>query len=187
MEMRATGGTFRALVAAMLMLMALLTAMPPAASAKPGNNGEPGNSGAAYQCQKGGWQALARDEDGLRHIPFASQGECVSYAAQGGTLIAVVQAMRIETTWEPRVGETCTMTWTLHNARPGTLVGFNARFNDRASIGLNVSDANPVVSQSGILATSRLTDSMAYVKATGEPVAIVYPTTACGNLPIVGA
>ena len=42
----------------------------------------PGNSDAAKACQKGGWQELVR-EDGTA---FKNAGDCVSYAAQGGTL-----------------------------------------------------------------------------------------------------
>jgi hypothetical protein len=41
-----------------------------------------GNSENAKKCQKGGWTTLTR-ADGT---PFANQDECVSYAADGGTL-----------------------------------------------------------------------------------------------------
>lgn len=41
-----------------------------------------GNSAAAHACQKGGWKNLVRSDG----TPFKNQGECVSYAAQGGTL-----------------------------------------------------------------------------------------------------
>ena len=41
-----------------------------------------GNSANAKLCQKGGWQMLVR-ADGSS---FDSQADCVSYAAQGGTL-----------------------------------------------------------------------------------------------------
>lgn len=44
-----------------------------------------GNSDAAHACQKGGWQNLVRSDG----TPFKNQGECVSYAAQGGTLYPV--------------------------------------------------------------------------------------------------
>jgi hypothetical protein len=40
------------------------------------------NSDAAHACQQNGWQNLFR-QDGTA---FANQSECVSYAAQGGTL-----------------------------------------------------------------------------------------------------
>ena len=43
-----------------------------------------GNSGSAKACQKGGWQQL---QTGLG-VTFASQSQCVSYAAQGGMLFA---------------------------------------------------------------------------------------------------
>jgi hypothetical protein len=41
-----------------------------------------GNSDAAKACQKGGWQHLYRSGG----TGFKNQGDCVSYAAQGGTL-----------------------------------------------------------------------------------------------------
>jgi hypothetical protein len=41
-----------------------------------------GNSGAAHACQKGGWMNLIRSDG----TPFTSEDDCVSYAAQGGTL-----------------------------------------------------------------------------------------------------
>jgi hypothetical protein len=41
-----------------------------------------GNSANAKKCQKGGWQTLQTSTGGT----FASQDECVSYAAQGGEL-----------------------------------------------------------------------------------------------------
>jgi hypothetical protein len=40
-----------------------------------------GNSDNANLCKKGGWQNLVR-ADGT---PFGNQGDCVSYAARGGT------------------------------------------------------------------------------------------------------
>ena len=40
-----------------------------------------GNSDNAKLCQHGGWEDLER-EDGS---PFKNDGDCVSYAAQGGT------------------------------------------------------------------------------------------------------
>jgi hypothetical protein len=41
-----------------------------------------GNSAAAKLCQKGGWQTFEQSNG----APFASQSDCVSYAAGGGTL-----------------------------------------------------------------------------------------------------
>ena len=43
-----------------------------------------GNSSNAQVCQQGGWQNLAR-QDGTG---FSNTGDCVSYAAHGGTLVA---------------------------------------------------------------------------------------------------
>jgi len=41
-----------------------------------------GSSGKAEACQNGGWQNLV----GANAAAFKNQGECVAYAAQGGTL-----------------------------------------------------------------------------------------------------
>jgi hypothetical protein len=46
-----------------------------------------GNSEAALLCQQGGWQDLVR-EDQTR---FENVGDCVDYAARGGTLVASVR------------------------------------------------------------------------------------------------
>jgi hypothetical protein len=41
-----------------------------------------GNSANAKKCQKGGWKTLVRAD----HTAFKNAGDCVSYAAKGGTL-----------------------------------------------------------------------------------------------------
>jgi len=43
--------------------------------------GAAGNADNAKACQKNGWKTLVRADQ----TPFKNQGECVSYAAQGGT------------------------------------------------------------------------------------------------------
>jgi hypothetical protein len=53
--------------------------------------GAAGNSANANACQKGGWQDWVR-EDGTA---FTNQGECVSYAAQGGTLAEPAPAVLV--------------------------------------------------------------------------------------------
>ena len=52
--------------------------MSTAAGAEPG-----GNSAAAHACQKGGYRSLVGTNGG-----FANVGECVSYAARGGTFVS---------------------------------------------------------------------------------------------------
>jgi hypothetical protein len=51
------------------------------ATAKPAPPG-PGNSAAAHACQNGGWQNLVTSTGAT----FASEDECVAYAAHGGVL-----------------------------------------------------------------------------------------------------
>jgi hypothetical protein len=53
------------------------------ATAKPAPPG-PGNSAAAKACQNDGWQNLVASDGAT----FASQDECVAYAAHGGVLAA---------------------------------------------------------------------------------------------------
>jgi len=65
------------LLAGVLALVVAAVAAGPA-SAKGGSN-----SANAKQCQKGGWQNLYQS-DGAR---FASEEACVSYGAQGGTIL----------------------------------------------------------------------------------------------------
>ena len=66
-------------IAASLLLATMLVTAGPAAA---GN--KPGNSPNAKLCYKGGWQTLVRQDQ----TTFASQDDCVSYAAAGGTLTA---------------------------------------------------------------------------------------------------
>jgi hypothetical protein len=64
------------LAGALALVVAAIAAGP--ALAKGG-----GNSANAKLCQNGGWQSLFTATGGT----FADQGECVSYAAQGGTIV----------------------------------------------------------------------------------------------------
>jgi hypothetical protein len=65
-------------------ITALLVAAVTAAVAAPLAFAGGGNSDAANACKQGGWQNLVR-QDGTG---FKNQGDCVSYAVQGGTLVA---------------------------------------------------------------------------------------------------
>lgn len=69
----------RLFVVSLMMLLALLVS-PMVTTAQ-----SPGNSGAAQACQQGGYLDYT-DADGN---PFRNTGQCVSYAAQGGTLVPV--------------------------------------------------------------------------------------------------
>jgi hypothetical protein len=67
-------------VACITVAVSMLAAGPaPAKPAPPG----PGNSPAAQACKKGGWQNLVTSTGQT----FASEPECTSYAAGGGTLM----------------------------------------------------------------------------------------------------
>src|ERR1700745_314279 len=51
-----------------------------------------GNSVVAKLCQKSGWQAIASS---TAAPPFASQEECVSFGAHGGTLVPYAADLRL--------------------------------------------------------------------------------------------
>lgn len=75
-------------VLALVLVMALGIATPPAASANPPAQANLGNSVDAHRCQKGGWEDLARSESPM--TAFANQDECVSYAAEGGVIVPLM-------------------------------------------------------------------------------------------------
>jgi hypothetical protein len=64
-----------------LLVLCTTIALTVGVAAAMGGNG--GNSANAKLCYKGGWQTLARSNGSS----FASQDACVSYAANGGTLL----------------------------------------------------------------------------------------------------
>ena len=76
-------GRSRALSAALL-TAGLIFATPLAASAEP--TPDPGKSSVVAPCKKGGWMALAPEDDAA--VPFRNQGECIQYLAQGGSAVA---------------------------------------------------------------------------------------------------
>lgn len=104
----------RPVVALAVVLFAVALSVP-LTGAKGGNGhgSEGGVSEAAHACQKGGWEALAPEDDPA--AAFTSTGKCVSYVATGGTVVAadsepvdaddpeeVVQTVEPEEPAEPR-------------------------------------------------------------------------------------
>jgi hypothetical protein len=73
------------LVGGCSLALAGLALLPGGMRPAQGQTAGPGNSAAAHACQQGGYLDFTR-EDGTA---FANTGECVSYAAQGGTLVPV--------------------------------------------------------------------------------------------------
>ena len=69
---------FRKFAAAVVVTMGVVTTS--AGTAVAANSG---SASSAKLCQKGGWQDLRRDD---QTSTFANLQDCVSYAAQGGTL-----------------------------------------------------------------------------------------------------
>ncbi len=74
-----------AIVALVLLTLSLVLGTT-SVSAKPGGS----NSPNAKLCQKGGYTALATTDDPA--TAFATENACVSYAAEGGTLVTYVPA-----------------------------------------------------------------------------------------------
>jgi len=78
-------------------LVAVAVAVAAAAVGVPTANAGGGNSENAQSCQHGDWQFYVTSDG----TPFNNEGDCVSYAAQGGTLVPLP-----DLTIEP----TCTQT-----------------------------------------------------------------------------
>jgi hypothetical protein len=64
------------------------------------------NSDAAHACQNGGWQNLVRTDGTV----FSNQGDCVSYGAHGGTLVAKVSGPKQVAEPTFNYGPTCSVT-----------------------------------------------------------------------------
>jgi hypothetical protein len=73
----------KVVLAALVAVCAVLVVVPAGLGAKGGN------SENAKLCQQGGYEDWVRADQ----TPFANVGECVSYAAQGGTLTAPTPAL----------------------------------------------------------------------------------------------
>ncbi|MGB3330661.1 MAG: hypothetical protein WBA46_16995 [Thermomicrobiales bacterium] len=112
-----------------LLLLLLVTAMAPAASLARPSPDTRGNSQNAQACQHGGWMALQQTGGGS----FASQGACVSYAAQGGTLIVLDPVATLAFAYA--LNGDCVMTLS------GT--GFPASQTFEAWFAVNTGDAHP--------------------------------------------
>jgi hypothetical protein len=67
------------------LIFSVMIASPMSTMARPGDNSGPGNSGGAKMCQAEGWMGLARYHQPT--VGFTNENECVSYGAQGGTLV----------------------------------------------------------------------------------------------------
>jgi hypothetical protein len=65
-----------------VLAVAATMAVPVLGLASPAGAASGGNSANSHACENDGWRHFIR-ADGT---PFANQGDCVSYAAQGGTL-----------------------------------------------------------------------------------------------------
>lgn len=101
----------------LLMLVSLTAVVPGGASAQ-------GNSSAAHLCQKEGWQNLKGVQDGVDGVTyFASQDECVSFAAQGGELqekTTPLPAAEWAYALSP-CGGVCTVSFTVSNLDPSQI------------------------------------------------------------------
>jgi hypothetical protein len=97
-----------------------LAAMPVAGAAGSSESqGDGGNSINAKLCQRDGWQGLARTERPAE--PFASEEECVSFAARAGTIV-LARIGSISLTFRPDQGSAahCLVDVHLRNFAPNT-------------------------------------------------------------------
>jgi hypothetical protein len=97
-------------VGALLVALSVGLVAPAAAMAANG-----GNSDAAHACQQGGWQGLEASDG----TDFTNTGDCVSYAAQGGTLVpsAPNLSLSFTPTFDPNY---CNVFVTLDDFAPST-------------------------------------------------------------------
>jgi hypothetical protein len=105
--------TFLRLIALCGLLLGAL-AFGTAASAAPG-----GNSANAKLCQKGGYVNFVRTNG----TPFASEGQCTSYGAQGGTLTPAPDLKLNTSCTTDAARHTLTCTFTMTNIGAGPAVG----------------------------------------------------------------
>lgn len=84
--MRSTAVTSRAKSVALAVMLAAGLALTAPVSAGADEPDDPGKSSIVAECKKGGWTALAPEDDA--GLPFRNQGECIQYVAQGGTAVA---------------------------------------------------------------------------------------------------
>ena len=75
-----------------------------AAGATTPMSGSNGNSAAAHECQKGGYINYAT----MSGTTFSNTGACVSYAAQGGTLVALPDLVVVPSCTSAPGSESCT-------------------------------------------------------------------------------
>lgn len=150
-------------IAAYLSLRTLVVLLPLAllvlsAAANTASGG--GNSANAKLCQHGGWQHV-QGMDGTR---FVNQGDCVSYAAHGGTLVpipspAISATVRTDTLCTPTCGPVFFITVTGTGFTPGGTVPLDMDFlNGVTLIGFDVTVADATgtigpytVNQGGII------------------------------------
>lgn len=76
-------------LALIALVFTMLAAVPASTLAKPGN------SGAAKMCEENGYLGY-QDGNGK---PFRNAGQCMRYAAQGGTLVPLIRTVTL--TWMP--------------------------------------------------------------------------------------
>jgi hypothetical protein len=120
--------------------------------ASPAGAAAGGNSANAHACQKGGWQT-AQTGTGAA---FASQDECVSYGAHGGTVFTP----HIQNTVDCFSGSTriVTIGTGFHPNSTGHLVLTVVQgSDDEGGIGFVPTDANGNVGPSSFLASSLMT------------------------------
>lgn len=119
-------GQFRRLAVLFLMLVSLAAVVPGVASAQ-------GNSHAARLCQKDGWQNLQGVQQGVDGVTyFASQGECVKFAAQGRVLQQKATPLpAVE--WSYATSEfsgLCTVSFTVSNLDPSQTYYYRTALGD---------------------------------------------------------
>ena len=140
-----------------------------------------GNHENAHRCQNGGWETLAPAENPV--VPFANQGACVSYGAQGGVIVALVTAHVDVTIGPPDDNGVCLVTSTLVTGQPGVKVDVHLHvFNGGNVLFILTSpaDTSYVFALSGGASLASGTAELLANGPTGVFIPVNLPTAACG-------
>lgn len=145
---------------------AALFALTPGLAAAQSSGG--GNSPAAHACQDGGFVNLVRSDGST----FANVGDCVSYAARGGTFIPVT----LNASFSPCCdGQNTIVTVTGSGLEPGSIVTDTYINDSGTQVGPAPVPVNPTVAPDGSFSSEWVTG------CPGDHSFVFYATTAYGQ------
>ena len=145
---------------------AALFALTPGLAAAQSSGG--GNSPAAHACQDGGFVNLVRSDGST----FANVGDCVSYAARGGTLVPVT----LNVSFSPCCDGLNTIVTAIGSGlEPGSIVTYTFINDSGTQFGPAPVPVNPTVAPDGNFSSEWVTG------CPGDHSFVFYATTAYGR------